>query len=104
MNVVIADNGITALEKLASEQGIDMIIMDIMMPIMDGYEAMRKIRKLEKFKNIPIIALTAKTLPEDKAKALEAGANDFLTKPVDFDRLLSLLKIWLTQLLSQKER
>lgn len=99
VNVVIADNGVTALEKLENEPGIEMIIMDIMMPIMDGYEAMGKIRKLDQFKGVPIIALTAKTLPEDKSKALEAGANDFLTKPVDFDKLLSLMKVWLSQTL-----
>lgn len=95
--VVIADNGKAAIDKLEAETGIDIVLMDIMMPIMDGYEAMRQIRMQKKFANLPIIALTAKVLPEDKTKAIDSGANDFLTKPVDLDKLLSLIKIWLSQ-------
>lgn len=92
--VILADNGKTALEKLESETDIELIIMDIMMPIMDGYEAISRIRMQRKYDNIPVIALTAKILPEDKSKAFEVGANDFLTKPVDVDKLLSLIKLW----------
>ncbi|NGX58556.1 MAG: hypothetical protein K940chlam3_01463, partial [Chlamydiae bacterium] len=97
LEIVMADNGKLALEKLESEEGIELVIMDIMMPVMDGYEAMRRIRQNKRFSNLPIIALTAKVLPEDKAKALESGANDFLTKPVEVKKLLSLIQIWLFQ-------
>lgn len=96
MKIVLADNGQTALDKLSSEPNIDLVIMDIMMPVMDGFEAMRRIRLQQKFANLPIIALTAKILPEDKNKALESGANDFLTKPVEMDKLIALIKLWLS--------
>lgn len=89
------DNGQSALNKLEEHDGIELILMDIMMPVMDGYEAMRRIRKISKYKDIPIIALTAKAMPEDRAKCIEAGATDYLTKPVDFDKLISMLKVWL---------
>ncbi|MFA6916405.1 MAG: response regulator [Parachlamydiales bacterium] len=92
--IILADNGKTALDKLQSEPGIELVIMDIMMPVMDGYEAISRIRMQKQYDNIPIIALTAKILPEDKNKAFEVGANDFLTKPVDVDKLLSLIKLW----------
>ena len=97
MEVVMADNGLLALEKLKEEQGIELVVMDIMMPVMDGYEAMRKIRSQSRFKKLPIIALTAKAMPEDRAKCLEAGASDYLVKPVDADKLLSLVRVWLFQ-------
>jgi len=93
--VVLADNGKLALEKLKSEKGIDIVIMDVMMPVMDGYEATRRIRMIDKFKNLPIIALTAKAMPEDKAKCMEAGANDYITKPVEIEKLLSMMRVWL---------
>ena len=95
IKVIVADNGQSALDKLATEQGIDLVLMDIMMPVMDGYDAIRKIRKQEKFVELPIIALTAKVMLDDKAKCLEAGANDYLSKPVDVNKLLSLLRLWL---------
>jgi hypothetical protein len=69
--------------------------MDIMMPEMDGYTAMREIRKQEKLKRIPIIAITAKAMKYDKQKCIEAGADDYLTKPIDMDNLISLLRVWL---------
>jgi len=95
MNVVMADNGKMALEKLESEMGVDIVLMDVMMPVMDGYEAIKEIRKKAAYKNLPIISLTAKAMPEDKAKSLEAGANDYLTKPVDVKKMLNILRVWL---------
>ena len=71
--------------------------MDIMMPEMDGYEAMQRIRKQPALRNLPIIALTAKAMKEDKQKCIDAGANDYITKPVDVPRLLSLMQVWLSK-------
>jgi CheY-like chemotaxis protein len=71
--------------------------MDIMMPVLDGYQTTKQIRAQEKFKNLPILALTAKAMKEDREKCLAAGANDYLAKPVDVDRLFSMLRIWLYQ-------
>lgn len=101
LQVTMAENGEKAIEKLNNEQDMDIVIMDIMMPIMDGYEAMKHIRKEKRFSNLPIIALTAKVLPEDKAKALDSGANDFMTKPVDIERLLNLMSVWLYETINQ---
>jgi len=95
MSVVMADNGQVALDQLNADPEIELVLMDIMMPVMDGYEATRRIRKMEKYANLPVIALTAKAMLEDKAKAIEAGANDYLTKPVNIDRLISALRVWL---------
>ena len=83
------------MEKLGKNPGIDLILMDIMMPEMDGYTAMREIRKMESVKNIPIIALTAKAMKEDRNKCIEAGANDYMIKPVDTEKLLSLIRVWI---------
>jgi len=91
----IANTGIKALETLETEEGVDLILMDIMMPEMDGYEAIRKIRAQEKYWNLPIIALTAKAMPEDKEKCLKAGASDYLAKPIKEARLFSMMRIWL---------
>jgi CheY-like chemotaxis protein/HAMP domain-containing protein len=93
--VRLAANGQKALDNLQQEKGIDLVLMDIMMPVMDGYEATRKIREQEQFWNLPIIALTAKAMPEDRKKCLDAGVNDYLPKPLDLDRLLSMLRVWL---------
>ncbi|CAK4838168.1 unnamed protein product [Aphanomyces euteiches] len=95
VEVIMADNGKLALEKLREEAGIELVVMDIMMPIMDGYEAMRLIRENPKFNNLPIIALTAKAMSGDREKCMEAGANDYMTKPVNSDNLLSLIRVWL---------
>ena len=73
----------------------DLILLDIMMPEMDGYEAMQEIRNISKFKSIPIIAVTAKAMKGDRQKCIEAGASDYITKPVETEQLLSLLRIWL---------
>jgi len=90
-----AENGRKALQTLEVEEEFDLILMDIMMPEMDGYEAIKEIRKLDKYKDLPIIALTAKAMKEDKQKCLNAGASDYITKPLDVAKLMSLLRIWL---------
>lgn len=95
MNIVIADNGQMALEKLKENRSIELIIMDIMMPVMDGYQAMREIRAQKSLEEVPIIALTARAMPEEQEKCMAAGANDYLTKPVDIERLLTLLRVLL---------
>jgi len=93
MMVTMAENGKDAISKLHAD--IDLILMDIMMPVMDGYEAIECIRKDTAYKDMPIIAVTAKAMPEDKAMCISAGANDYLTKPIDSDKLLSMMRIWL---------
>jgi CheY-like chemotaxis protein len=95
MSVVFAENGQEALDKLQSEDGIDLVLMDIMMPEMDGYEAIRRVRTEPRFERLPIIALTAKAMKGDRDKCIEVGASDYITKPVDPDQLLSLLRVWL---------
>jgi CheY-like chemotaxis protein len=90
-----ADSGKVALEKLKTVAGIDAILMDIMMPEMDGIEATAQIRRMERFANVPIIALTAKAMKGDRKKCLEAGMSDYISKPVDVEQLLSVLRIWL---------
>jgi CheY-like chemotaxis protein len=95
MQVVYAENGRDGIEALKKTPGIEGVLMDIMMPEMDGYEAMREIRQISKFKSIPIIAVTAKAMKGDRQKCLEAGASDYITKPVDTEQLMSLLRIWL---------
>lgn len=91
--VVLADNGQLAVEKLQSEKDIDLVLMDIMMPVMDGYEAMQEIRA-NISSTIPIIALTAKAMASDRDKCIQAGANDYMSKPVDVENLLSMVKVW----------
>jgi len=96
----VAKNGQEALDMLKKTKGIDLILMDIMMPVMDGYEAMRNIRDLKsniKYSNIPIIALTAKAMKGDRFKCIEAGANDYIAKPVDLVKLFSVMRVWLYQ-------
>ena len=95
VQVVEAENGLEALDKLAAEAGIDAVLMDIMMPQMDGYEAMRRIRADARFKELPVIAMTAKAMAGDHQQCLEAGASDYLAKPIDTAQLLSLLRVWI---------
>jgi len=96
LNVLSAANGAEALDELeAHVDEVDIVLMDIMMPVMDGYEAMRRIRKDERFAGLPVVALTAKALQEDRALAMEAGASDYMTKPIDYDQLFSLIRVWL---------
>ncbi|HLN54731.1 MAG TPA: response regulator [Bacteroidales bacterium] len=97
MNVLSAPDGKKALEILEKNPDTDLVLMDIMMPHMDGYEAVRQIRKSKKLKSIPVIMLTAKAMKEDREKSLAAGANDYLSKPVDVEKLLNLMRIWLYQ-------
>lgn len=95
LDVVIAKNGEEVTDLLEKDSSYELVIMDIMMPVMDGYEATKYIRKMPEYKDIPIIALTAKAMPEDRERCLQAGASEYLTKPVDFEKLLSILRIWL---------
>jgi len=96
MNIIIANNGREAVDKLQEENKIDLVLMDIMMPEMDGYEAMKLIREQKEHKKLPIIALTAKAMKHDREKCIEAGANDYIAKPVDIDQLLSMMRVWLS--------
>jgi CheY-like chemotaxis protein/HAMP domain-containing protein/GAF domain-containing protein len=93
--VLYAENGRDGIAVLQNTPDIDVVLMDVMMPEMDGYETMRAIREDSKFKSLPIIALTAKAMQGDREKCIEAGASDYITKPVDPEQLLSLLRVWL---------
>jgi len=96
LNVVHAENGHAGIELLTSAPVVDLVLMDIMMPEMDGYETMRAIRKIPRFRSLPIIALTAKAMKGDRAKCIEAGASDYITKPVDLEQLFSVLRVWMS--------
>jgi CheY-like chemotaxis protein len=95
MPVLSAETGRGAIEVLQRVPDVDVVLMDIMMPDMDGYDTMRAIRKLSKFRALPIIALTAKAMKGDREKCIEAGASDYISKPVDTQQLLGLLRLWL---------
>lgn len=95
MKIVIANDGKEALDVLKENKNIDVVLMDVMMPEMDGYEAMHNIRHKLRLKTLPIIALTAKAMSGDREKCIEAGASDYITKPVDTQKLISLLRVWL---------
>jgi signal transduction histidine kinase/CheY-like chemotaxis protein len=95
VNVLSATNGRQAIDIIKSTPGLEMVLMDIMMPEMDGYETMREIRKEPQFRTLPILALTAKAMKGDREKCLEAGASDYISKPVNTDQLLSLMRVWL---------
>jgi HAMP domain-containing protein/CheY-like chemotaxis protein/signal transduction histidine kinase len=97
MEVVHAENGQQGIDLLQSTPSVEAVLMDIMMPEMDGYEAITAIRQMEKFKDLPIIALTAKAMKADRDHCLEVGASDYISKPLDIDQLLSLLRVWLYQ-------
>ena len=95
IEVLTAENGRQGVEVLQKQPGIDLVLMDIMMPDMDGYETTRAIRKIEGFRELPIIALTAKAMRGDREKSLAAGASDYITKPVEINQLMSLMRLWL---------
>jgi CheY-like chemotaxis protein len=95
MKVIFAENGKQAIEVLEATPEVDVVLMDVMMPEMDGYETTRAIRAKEAFKSLPIITVTAKAMKDDREKSIDAGASDYITKPVDTEQLLSLLRIWL---------
>jgi hypothetical protein len=95
MNVLYAESGADGIEQLKKNPDIDVVLMDVMMPEMDGYEAMRRIRSMEEYRNLPMIALTAKAMKGDREKCMEAGASDYITKPIDAQQLISLLRVWL---------
>ncbi len=93
--VEIAQNGEVALNKLAQNPNIELVLMDLMMPVMDGYEAIKRIRAQQRLEQLPIIVLTAKAMKGDRETSLEAGANDYLAKPIDIDRLMTMMQVWL---------
>ena len=97
MDVQYAENGHDALKMLNENPDIDVVLMDVMMPEMDGYEATRRIRDNTTFEDLPIIAITAKAMKGDREKCINAGASDYVTKPVDSDQLISLLRVWLSR-------
>jgi CheY-like chemotaxis protein len=95
MQATFVENGQDAIDTLESDPSIDLVLMDIMMPGMDGYETTQAIRQNVRFKSLPIIALTAKAMKGDREKTIAAGASDYITKPVDPEQLLSLMRVWL---------
>ena len=95
MNVLTATTGKEAIDLIESTEHLAIVLMDIMMPEMDGYQTIRKIREEQAFRRLPIIALTAKAMKGDREKCLEAGASDYLAKPVNTEQLLSALRMWL---------
>ena len=95
MEVIFAENGRDGVDMLRENPDVDLVLMDIMMPELDGYQTMRAIRGREQFKQLPIISLTAKAMRGDREKSIASGASDYITKPVDTDQLLSLMRVWL---------
>ena len=95
MDVISATNGRSAIDIIQNTPELSIVLMDIMMPDMDGYETIGEIRKISQFHNLPILALTAKAMKGDREKCLDAGASDYIAKPVNTDQLLSLMRVWL---------
>jgi CheY-like chemotaxis protein len=96
MDIAYADNGRDGIQHLLNAPNVDVVLMDIMMPEMDGFETMRRIRELSQFASLPIIALTAKAMKGDRERCIEAGASDYIPKPVDMDQLVSMMRVWLS--------
>jgi CheY-like chemotaxis protein len=97
MNVITAESGKEAIHVLNTNPRVEMVLMDIMMPEMDGYETTRRIRLEHNNKNLPIVAVTAKALKDDRQKCIKAGASDYIIKPIKIDQLLSLMRLWFTK-------
>jgi hypothetical protein len=97
LNVLHAENGRDGIDILLRTPGVDAVLMDIMMPEMDGYETTHAIRQIPEFRGLPIIALTAKAMKGDREKCLQAGASDYVTKPVDLEHLFSVLRVWISR-------
>lgn len=97
MEVIFAENGRDGIQMLQNHPDTDLILMDIMMPEMDGYEAMRRIRQISEFQKLPIIAITSKAMEKDREECINAGASDYISKPIDICRLLSIMQVWLYQ-------
>jgi CheY-like chemotaxis protein len=95
MHVISAENGQAAIELLGRAPGVDVVLMDVMMPEMDGYDTMRAIRRMPERRSLPIVAVTAKAMKGDRDKTIEAGAWDYLSKPVEPERMLAVLRAWL---------
>jgi CheY-like chemotaxis protein len=95
MDVISATNGHQAIELIKTTPDLNMVLMDIMMPEMDGYQTIGEVRKEPRFRNLPILAITAKAMKGDREKCLDAGASDYIAKPVNTDQLLSLMRVWL---------
>jgi CheY-like chemotaxis protein len=95
MKVVFAENGREGIERLHQHPNTDLVLLDIMMPEMDGYETARAIRSTPRFEHLPIISLTAKAMKGDREKSIAAGASDYITKPVDIDQLVAMMRVWL---------
>ena len=97
LSVIFAENGLEGIEKLQANPDIDVALVDIMMPEMDGYETMREIRNIPQYRDLPLVAVTAKAMKGDREKCLEAGATDYVSKPVDIDQLLAVLRVQLSR-------
>ena len=95
MEILVAHSGIECLEILNKDSSIDIVLMDIMMPEMNGYETMERIRLIPEFSSLPIIALTAKAMKGDREKCLAAGASDYISKPINLEQLISVMRVWL---------
>jgi CheY-like chemotaxis protein len=102
--VLTGKSGKESLDKLDGFPDIDLVLMDVMISEVDGYQAIREIRNRDRYRTLPIIALTAKAMQGDRAKCIEAGADDYLAKPVNLDKLTSMLRIWIDLQLADPER
>jgi two-component system, chemotaxis family, sensor kinase CheA len=101
VKVQVAENGKRAIEFIQEQADFDLVFMDIMMPVMGGYEAMKVIRQDLEMERLPIIALTAKAMKGERDKCMEAGASDYIMKPLNINQLFSLMRVWLTEQVSQ---
>ncbi len=103
LNVLYSDNGVDGVRLLAEHPEVDIVLMDAMMPDQDGYETTQKIRRNQRFRDLPVVFLTAKAMPGDRESALAAGASDYITKPVDLDELIELMARWVNAAETESE-